>query len=339
MVEWSGILFYSYTGSIQNLKDFKITLEDILPMDKGTSVTTEFEYDSRYVDFLMKNPERLDWKHGIIHSHNNMVVFFSGTDEKDLENNAKAHNYYLSIVVNNKLDIIGKVGFLSSFKDTVEATFTALDEDGKEYIHHNKTLSVSKEEFISYNCNVEYVKETQSVYNEFVESVGKILSEVEKPKTFQSSYGQKSYSENYPNNMEYDFEEDFARNYNNFRSPQKKVSPQILQKQEKIQEIFSESTVFEKFIMLCFGVDIKLLNKVELDTVLMDMGDSIEKGDMNADYLMESFCEKFSTELPGFFPEKYKESDIIEGLTETLEDNLLAYPFLEQIYNIFKYAE
>ena len=118
-VEWSGILFYSVKGSIKNPKKMTITLKDILPMDKGTAVTTEFTYDERYVEYLMNDPKRTDWKSGLIHSHNNMGVFYSGTDQQELLTNSKSHNFYLSVVVNNKLDIIGRIGISADRKSVV----------------------------------------------------------------------------------------------------------------------------------------------------------------------------------------------------------------------------
>lgn len=66
-LEWSGILFYTTEGSIKDISTLKIFLKDILPMDRGTSVSTGFEYDERYTDFIMRDVERLDWRHGIIH--------------------------------------------------------------------------------------------------------------------------------------------------------------------------------------------------------------------------------------------------------------------------------
>lgn len=48
---------------------------------------------------------------GIIHSHVNMGVFFSGTDTSTLHEYAKLSNYCISIIVNNKGDIIGKAAF------------------------------------------------------------------------------------------------------------------------------------------------------------------------------------------------------------------------------------
>ena len=54
-VEWSGILFYKTEGSIQNPETFKIILEDILPLHKGTSTYTEYTFDERVVEYMMEN--------------------------------------------------------------------------------------------------------------------------------------------------------------------------------------------------------------------------------------------------------------------------------------------
>lgn len=45
--EWSGSLFYKVEGSIKNPEEMKITLESILPMNKGSVSYTEYATDSR----------------------------------------------------------------------------------------------------------------------------------------------------------------------------------------------------------------------------------------------------------------------------------------------------
>ena len=75
-VEWSGILFYKTEGSIQNPETFKIILEDILPLHKGTSTYTEYTFDERVVEYMMENEHLEECKIGHIHSHNTMGVLF-----------------------------------------------------------------------------------------------------------------------------------------------------------------------------------------------------------------------------------------------------------------------
>lgn len=62
--EWSGILFYKVEGTIKDIKNVKFILEDILPLDKGSASFTQYSYDERYVDHIMKNPNLEDCKMG-----------------------------------------------------------------------------------------------------------------------------------------------------------------------------------------------------------------------------------------------------------------------------------
>lgn len=110
-VEWSGVLFYDTVGEIDKIGDFTIELKYIYLMHKGSSGATKYDYNEEIVAFRMDNPESLKWKIGHIHSHHRMDTFFSGTDEDEMALNSEFHNYYLSIVVNNKLEITGRVGF------------------------------------------------------------------------------------------------------------------------------------------------------------------------------------------------------------------------------------
>ena len=73
-VEWSGVLFYSVVGSIKDPENMQITIEDILPMNKGTQAYTEYSFDERVLNHMMDTPGADDWKMGHIHSHNTMNV-------------------------------------------------------------------------------------------------------------------------------------------------------------------------------------------------------------------------------------------------------------------------
>lgn len=71
--EWSGILFYKLTGTVEKIEELEIQLVDILPMDKGSTAATNFEYNKVFIDYLDKNPHLTDCVQGLIHSHNNMA--------------------------------------------------------------------------------------------------------------------------------------------------------------------------------------------------------------------------------------------------------------------------
>ena len=107
--EWSGILFYKIEGSIQDIENFKIILEDILPLNKGTQAYTEYTFDERVIEHMEENEHLEECRMGHIHSHNTMGVFFSATDWSELEDNVVNHNYYLSLIVNNFMDFCAKL--------------------------------------------------------------------------------------------------------------------------------------------------------------------------------------------------------------------------------------
>lgn len=108
-VEWSGLLFYQPIGDIKDLSTFKIIAKDVYLMDIGTSAYTEYSFNESIMNFYDKFPEAMNYKIAHIHSHNNMNSFFSSTDNDELKDNAKNYNYYLSLIVNNKMDMVAKL--------------------------------------------------------------------------------------------------------------------------------------------------------------------------------------------------------------------------------------
>lgn len=121
-VEWSGVLFYKILNNTKN----NITLEliDIQLMNVGTSSYTEYNMDERVSELSMKylfNDNTIQI--GNIHSHHNMDTFFSGTDMDELIDNSYNHLLYLSVIVNNKGNIIAK----AVEKQQINIQYKALD--------------------------------------------------------------------------------------------------------------------------------------------------------------------------------------------------------------------
>lgn len=74
-VEWSGTLFYTYSGSYEE-GTLEIRCVDIFPMDIGSQAYTEFDMSPDVVAYMADHPELLDCQMGLIHSHNNMAKQF-----------------------------------------------------------------------------------------------------------------------------------------------------------------------------------------------------------------------------------------------------------------------
>ena len=170
-VEWSGVLFYTTTGSIRN-NDLVATVEDILPMDKGSTGFTSFAMDSRVIDYLMDNNaiER-NLKMGLIHSHHNMSSYFSGTDIEELVDGAQTNNIYVSLIVNNRGEKVAKVA-QSLFLQGVVAT---KDEEGNDYEMPMSALDSSAKNVavLSYDCIIHETK--PAVSEDFVAKVKAIM--------------------------------------------------------------------------------------------------------------------------------------------------------------------
>lgn len=163
-VEWSGILLYDVLGSITDIKNFKIILKDIIPMDKGNSTYTEFNFNEkkrdqsgyidRHIDYCDEVEEAMSWKLGIIHSHNTMGVFFSATDISELIENAPKHNFYLSFIVNNKMDFMAKVAILGDTSSKITSEYIGLNEFGEEFVINVAESEYKNKRIFSYDCDI-----------------------------------------------------------------------------------------------------------------------------------------------------------------------------------------
>lgn len=67
-VEWSGILFYTVEGDIEH-ENLDMTAEFVYPMSKDSQAATSFEYNEDVMQFMMQNPQTMDMRQGLVHSH------------------------------------------------------------------------------------------------------------------------------------------------------------------------------------------------------------------------------------------------------------------------------
>ena len=137
--EWSGTLFFTHEGSFEN-NDLVIRCVDIYIMDIGTQAYTEFDMNPDVIAYMCENPELLDCQMGLIHSHNNMSTFFSGTDTATLKEEGRDRNNFVSLIVNNAgtytAAITRRVKRYSRIKDMLVYEFFGDGEkhDTKKYV-------------------------------------------------------------------------------------------------------------------------------------------------------------------------------------------------------------
>lgn len=99
-VEWSGILFYDISGKFED-GSLTVTCVDLLQMDEGTGGYTEYDMNADVANYIVDHPELVGVYQGLIHSHNNMPTFFSGTDTSTLQSEGSDMNHFVSLIVNN----------------------------------------------------------------------------------------------------------------------------------------------------------------------------------------------------------------------------------------------
>lgn len=149
LTEWSGQLFYTYSGSFEK-GDIQFVAEDLLFMDTGNGVNTEFYLDEGNTAAYIADHELWNCQVGLIHSHHNMGAFFSGQDDAMLLQEGKARNHFLSLVVDNKGTYVAKV--------TIKEVYNSVIKTSLEYRTYND-IAATKE------C--EEVTETKTVVSTY----------------------------------------------------------------------------------------------------------------------------------------------------------------------------
>lgn len=157
--EWSGILFYSVKGSLEN-KDLVLTAEDILLMHKGTAGFTEFTIDEDVAFHIAMN-DLAELKMGLIHSHNNMAAYFSGTDQNTLKILGEKQIHFLSLIINNEGKYVARLTrkestviesevHIKSKKYTTASTFDNINKDNVEDIEPEVKIEKTEDSQVFY---------------------------------------------------------------------------------------------------------------------------------------------------------------------------------------------
>lgn len=97
--EYSGVLFYDYTGRFED-NSLVLTAKDFCLMDYGSATYTEFDKSAEICNYMIEH-DLLECQQGLMHSHDQMPTFFSGTDLGTLQEEGSDMNNFLSLIVNN----------------------------------------------------------------------------------------------------------------------------------------------------------------------------------------------------------------------------------------------
>ena len=97
--EYSGVLFYDYTGRFED-NSLVLTAKDFCLMDYGSATYTEFNKSAEICNYMIEH-DLLEYQQALLHSHNVMCTNPSGTDLNTLVEEGSFRNNFLSLIVNN----------------------------------------------------------------------------------------------------------------------------------------------------------------------------------------------------------------------------------------------
>lgn len=256
-VEWSGLLFYTMEGDVDDVDNMIITLKDIHPMDKGTGGATSYILDaSTVVDLFQDKADLMDYRLGHCHSHNSMPTFFSGTDNEELTDNAPNHNGYLSVIVNNKGDIVAKIAFMGKSEKVVSKKVSMKSVAGKllEWVFPSQE---EEDVVITVDAIIEEENPDRVTDEIFLSKVSELLTPAKTTKKLTSSIWQAGYTYNFVTKLyEKEEQEPYQRNlpvYNkserSFTKPQVTKAKRLGGKTTATQNWWTDTDA-EKFLML-----------------------------------------------------------------------------------------
>ena len=184
--EWSGTLFFTYEGSFED-NNLVIKCEDIYVMDIGTQAYTEFDMNPDVIAYMTEHPELLDCQMGLIHSHNNMATFLSGTDTATLREEGIDRNNFVSLIVNNEGTYTAAITRNIKSKQVKESISYELFGEGEK--HDTKEYVSNEDEIEWFYLKVEKEKENYSFSDtaDRLEEIRKKKAEMAKKQTFQFS--------------------------------------------------------------------------------------------------------------------------------------------------------
>jgi proteasome lid subunit RPN8/RPN11 len=268
-VEWSGVLLYTTKGSIKKPEKFSCIIQDIIPMDKGTYGGTEFRFNTgngkdKHIDYMLENEKAIDWKIGTIHSHHNMATFFSGTDNEDLKEVSKGHNFYLSVVVNNRLDIKAKIACCITAEIDTVLNYKGIDEKFKPYVSKSKVVKQKVYEHNIYDCEIVLPKNVKYTFENFFNTaLEEIIKEKEVKEVSGAAWNPKDYSGAWNMGRASTFHnpshEEVKREL-----PKPYISKSVSMEEDKTEEVVEEEGVYEKLLHDIINPNTK--NKTIYDT-------------------------------------------------------------------------
>lgn len=294
--EWSGTLFFTHEGSFEN-DDLVIRCVDIYIMDIGTQAYTEFDMNPDVISYMCENPELLDCQMGLIHSHNNMSTFFSGTDTATLKEEGGDRNNFVSLIVNNAGTYTAAITRRIKSKQTMESVSYEFFGDGEK--QDTKEYISDADEIEWFYLKIENEDETFS----FPDMAAR-LEEIKQVKAEKAKKAQKAQTPVYQGG----YKPVIANSYGT------KAGPANLVKKEDNKSKVVQSTLFDNADDLPFDDDYNLpygqvtFDKVTLKSLVLQLitGSIIISNDSKID------ITKWAKSMPALYEKRFGKGE--EGM-------------------------
>ena len=291
--EWSGTLFFTHEGSFEN-NDLVIRCVDIYIMDIGTQAYTEFDMNPDVIAYMTEHSELLDCQMGLIHSHNNMSTFFSGTDTATLKEEGRDRNNFVSLIVNNAGSYTAAITRRIKSKQVMESVSYEFFGDGEKQ---------DTKKYVSDTDEIEwfYLKIEKEGENYSFPDMAARLEEIKKAKEEKAKKAQApAYSS--------DYKPVIANSYGT------KAGPANLVNKEDSKSKVAQPTLFDNVDDLSFDDNYSLpygqvtLDKVTLKSLVLQLitGSIIISNDSKID------ITKWAKSMPALYEKRFGKGE--EGM-------------------------
>lgn len=314
-VEWSGCIFYKFlwnNPTLANVTTLNIKVVDIIPLDKGTTGFTEYNFDSRVLTY-MTEMNYFDLKIGHCHSHHEMKTFFSGTDMSELNDNSEFIKPYLSLIVNNYNTFSCKLGFRIEAEPVVYKYQDLNNESAIMMLKKEDTVKVA-----SYDCVVTSLKAPLVVSNKFMQQFEQIMKP--KPPTNINL----NIKPKYQIEQTSLFDDVFEWN-NGLKNP-------VIMNDEESDD---NPTLRELELMTCYILRLgKKIDNDSIENTLEDIENSIYQRQMNPEKYVKQIGSNINKYIAQYWETKVTEEEL-EMFTEDFIEELIflqdEFPFVQDI--------
>ena len=213
--EWSGTLFYNTKGTIED-NDLELIATDFYLQDIGVSTFTEFQNDTSLAGYVVDH-ELMDDYQGLIHSHNNMSTFFSGTDMNTLREEGNDRNHFLSLIVNNAGVYTAKFTRKINISEHKSCSRN-YNTYGNVFVElPNNEVDISYEEIEYFNLNI-IIEQPNESQQELKQRLTTLRADA---KSYVNSRGFPKVKQEYPTWIKEDYSKDkelpFAKSVNDYK--------------------------------------------------------------------------------------------------------------------------